>query len=121
MLTVGFLLGIHRNASSKLLVPYLVLFIAVVHASPVLLYGTLRYAWAWKHVGVVDYFMRTHAVDPHLSFLPVYQNWPGFFGLATILTEGVGVKSALVVRRVGAAGLRAPQRRRALDPARRAH
>ncbi len=95
VLTVGFLLGVHRHASSKLLAPYLVLFIAIVHASPVLLYGTLRYAWAWKHVGVVDYFMRTHAVDPHLSFLPVYQNWPGFFGLATSLTEAAGLKSAL--------------------------
>ncbi len=60
-----------------------------------LLYGTLRYAWAWKHVGVVDYFMRHHAVDPHLSFLPVYQNWPGFFGLTTTLTEAAGLRSAL--------------------------
>lgn len=95
VLTVGFLTGVRREASSKLLLPYLVLFIAVVHASPVFLYGTLRYAWAWKHVGVVDYFMRTHAIDPHLSFLPVYQNWPGFFGISTTLTEAVGLRSAL--------------------------
>jgi hypothetical protein len=95
VLTVGFLLGVRRAASSRLLAGYLALFIAVVHASPVLLYGTLRYAWAWKHVGVVDYFMRTHSVNPHLSFLPVYQNWPGFFGLATSLTEAVGLRSAL--------------------------
>ena len=95
VLTVGFLLGVRREAPSWLLAAYLVLFIAIVHASPVVLYGTLRYAWAWKHVGVVDYFMRTHTVDPHLSFLPVYQNWPGFFGLATSLTEAAGFKSAL--------------------------
>ena len=95
VLTVGFLLGVRREAPSWLLAAYLVLFIAIVHASPVLLYGTLRYAWAWKHVGVVDYFMRTHTVNPHLSFLPVYQSWPGFFGLATSLTEAVGFKSAL--------------------------
>jgi hypothetical protein len=95
VLTVGFLAGVRREAPSKLLVTYLVLFVAVVHASPVILYGTLRYAWAWKHVGVVDYFMRTHELDPHLSFLPVYQNWPGFFGLASTLTEAVGLKSAL--------------------------
>ena len=66
-----------------------------MHASPVILYGTLRYAWAWKHVGVVDYFMRHHALDPDLSFLPVYQNWPGFFGLTSTLTEAVGLRSAL--------------------------
>jgi hypothetical protein len=95
VLTIGFLAGLRREASNKLLVPYLVLFVAVVHASPVFLYGTLRYAWAWKHVGVVDYFMRTHALNPDLSFLPVYQNWPGFFGVAATLTEAVGLKSAL--------------------------
>jgi hypothetical protein len=61
----------------------------------VILYGTLRYAWAWKHVGVVDYFMRNHALDPDLQFLPVYQNWPGFFGLTATLTEAAGLRSAL--------------------------
>ncbi len=95
VLSVGFLLGVRREAPSKVLAPYLVLFIGVVHASPVILYGTLRYAWAWKHVGVVDYFMRNHALNPHLSFLPVYQNWPGFFGLSSTLTEAVGLRSAL--------------------------
>jgi hypothetical protein len=95
VLTVGFLCGVRSEAGSKLLAPYLVLFVAVVHASPVFLYGTLRYAWAWKHVGVVDYLMRHHALDPHLSFLPVYQNWPGFFGVATTLTEAAGLRSAL--------------------------
>jgi hypothetical protein len=95
VLTIGFLVGVRGEASSKLLAPYLVVFIGVVHASPVFLYGTLRYAWAWKHVGVVDYFMRTHALDPNLSFLPVYQNWPGFFGLFATLTEAAGLRSAL--------------------------
>lgn len=95
VITAGFLLGVRHEMSSRLLFPYLILFIVVVHASPVFLYGTLRYAWAWKHVGVVDYFMRTHTINPHLSFLPVYQNWPGFFGLSTTLTEAVGLRSAL--------------------------
>jgi hypothetical protein len=95
ILTVGFLLGVRREVSNWLLVPYLFAFIAIVHASPVILYGTLRYAWAWKHVGVVDYFMRHHALNPDLSFLPVYQNWPGFFGVMSTLTEAAGLKSAL--------------------------
>jgi hypothetical protein len=95
VITVGFLFGVRRDISSKLLASYLVLFVAVVHASPVFLYGTLRYAWAWKHVGIVDYIMRTHALDPHLTFLPIYQNWPGFFGLFGAFTEAVGFRSAL--------------------------
>lgn len=95
VVTVGFLLGVRRAVSGWVLLPYLVLFVAIVHATPVLLYGTLRYAWAWKHVGVIDYFMRHHALDPDLSFLPVYQNWPGFFGLTTTLTEAAGLRNAL--------------------------
>ena len=100
--------------------PYLVLFVAVVHASPVILYGTLRYAWAWKHVGVVDYFMRHHSLNPDLSFLPVYQNWPGFFGLTTTLTEAAGHAQRALVRRLGAAGVRAAQPGRGVGDRQRA-
>jgi hypothetical protein len=95
LLTVGFLAGVRRGAASHFLAAYIVLFVATVHATPVLLYGTLRYAWAWKHVGIVDLLMRNHAVDTSISFLPVYQNWPGFFGLAATLTEAAGLRSAL--------------------------
>lgn len=95
LLTIGFLPGVRRGASGRFLALYLVAFVAITHVTPVLLYGTLRYAWAWKHVGIVDYLMRTHALDPDLGFLPVYQNWPGFFGLATTLTEAAGLRTAL--------------------------
>jgi hypothetical protein len=95
VLTLGFLVGVRSAAGSRVLAAYLVLFVAVVHASPAMLYGTLRYAWAWKHVGVVDYLMRHHGLDPELSFLPVYQNWPGFFGVAAALTDAAGLRSAL--------------------------
>lgn len=95
VLTVGFLCGVGGGTRSRYLAGYLVLFILVAHATPVLVYGTLRYAWAWKHVGVVDYYLRHHAVDPQLTFLPVYQNWPGFFGLATTFTGAAGFGSAL--------------------------
>jgi hypothetical protein len=95
VLAVGFLVGVRSGAAGRLLAAYLLLFIGIVHASPAILYGTLRYAWAWKHVGVVDYLMRHHALDPDLSFLPVYQNWPGFFGLAASLTDAAGLRSAL--------------------------
>jgi hypothetical protein len=95
ILTVGFLCGVREQTRARYLAAYLVLFVLVVHATPVLVYGTLRYAWAWKHVGVVDYYLRHHSVDPHLTFLPVYQNWPGFFGLATTFTEAAGFRGAL--------------------------
>ncbi len=50
-----------------------------LHATPAISYGTLRYSWAWKHIGIIDYIQRHGGVDPLAPFLAVYHNWPGFF------------------------------------------
>ncbi len=69
--------------------------VLALHATPPLVYGTLRYSWAWKHVGIVDYIQRHGGVDPATDQLPVYHNWPGFFGLDTLLTELAGLPDAI--------------------------
>ena len=67
----------------------------ILHATPAIVYGTLRYSWAWKHVGVVDYIIH-HGIDFNLGgVLGVYQGWPGFFALNAFLTNGGGLQSAL--------------------------
>lgn len=76
---------------------YLAAWIAIIHASPALIYGTLRYAWAWKHVGIVEYIQRTGHIDPTIAALPVYHSWPGFFGAATLLVEAAGLPDALTI------------------------
>lgn len=76
---------------------YLAAWIAIIHASPALIYGTLRYAWAWKHAGIVEYIQRTGQIDPNITALPVYHSWPGFFGTATLLTEAAGLPDALAI------------------------
>jgi hypothetical protein len=73
---------------------YIFAFILMVHGTPQLLYGTIRYSWAWKHVGVVDYIIRHGAVDPRDPVLRVYHNWPGFFALNALFTQLAGFKSA---------------------------
>ena len=56
LLTVGFLFVIEYRAEHRILVgAYLVLFAAMVHATPALLYGTVRYSWSYKHLGVVEF------------------------------------------------------------------
>ena len=65
---------------SGLLGAHLVALVALLHATPAIVYGTLRYSWAWKHVGIVDYIERHGGVTPDIDTLPVYHNWPGFFG-----------------------------------------
>ena len=58
---------------------FLVGFVLLLHATPAISYETLRYSWAWKHIGVIDYIMRTGHTDPSARFLSAYHNWPGFF------------------------------------------
>ena len=74
---------------------YIAAFVLIVHGTPNVLYGTLRYAWSWKHVGIVDYIQRHGSVDPHISYLSVYHNWPGFFAVNAVLVDLLGVGSAL--------------------------
>jgi hypothetical protein len=69
--------------------------IAVLHATPTILYGTLRYGWSWKHVGIVDYIQRHHAVDQHYWFLQAYHDWPGFFSLGTLAVDAMGERTAV--------------------------
>ena len=58
---------------------FLVGLVLLLHATPAISYETLRYSWAWKHIGVIDYIMRTGHTDPSARFLSAYHNWPGFF------------------------------------------
>lgn len=74
---------------------HLVGMILMLHGTPAILYGTLRYAWAWKHVGIIDYIQRHGSVNPNIDYLSVYHNWPGFFGASALLTQIAGFKSAL--------------------------
>ncbi|HYI61124.1 MAG TPA: hypothetical protein VEW93_04905 [Acidimicrobiales bacterium] len=80
-----------RPAGWRLGTP-VVLFVAAVHGTPAVLYGTLRYAWAWKHLGIVDYIDRHGSVDPGIDTLGVYHNWPGFFSQVAGLLDLMGVE-----------------------------
>src|SRR5581483_9348838 len=71
--------------------------IAFVHATPTLVYGTLRYSWAWKHVGIVDYIARHGGIDPAIRFLSVYHNWPGFFALNALMGKVAGLPDVLTI------------------------
>ena len=95
-LTAAFALLVHRWPDRPLpLAGALAALIVLLHATPAIVYGTLRYSWAWKHVGVVDYIQRHGTVSPKIDNLPVYHNWPGFFGLDALLTELAGLADAV--------------------------
>ncbi|KAF0960131.1 hypothetical protein MLGJGCBP_06795 [Rhodococcus sp. T7] len=96
VLLVSFSVSVRRRATATwLLVAHVVTLIAILHATPCLTYGTLRYSWAWKHIGIVDYFQRHQGVDTSLNELSAYQFWPGFFNLNAMLVKAAGLQSAL--------------------------
>ena len=93
--TASFCVQVFRPRPAAWVLPaHLGLIILMFHGTPAIVYGTLRYTWAWKHVGIVDYILRHHAIDPTLSFLTAYQDWPGFFALNALLVETAGLSTA---------------------------
>jgi hypothetical protein len=86
---------VRRSTRWQVLAAHTLALVAILRATPVILYHTLRYSWAWKHVGVIDYISH-HGVDFHLGgILGVYQGWPGFFALNSFLLHASGQTTAL--------------------------
>ncbi len=97
LLTVGFVHALWRGAASWLLATHLVVLVLLIHGTPAVFYETLRYSWAWKHVGIVDFIQRTGSVDPSIDLQPIYHGWPGFFAAAAALTELAGAGDAITI------------------------
>ncbi len=94
-LVVGFVLAVDRDRSGRIPGLYVASLAVAIHGMPALAYEHLRFAWAWKHVGIVDFIQRTGGVDPAIETLPVYHNWPGFFGVNAWITKSSQLDSAL--------------------------
>ena len=94
LLTIGFVLALRRNARGWVYALHLVVLILLLHGTPAVLYDTLRYSWAWKHTGIVEYITRTGSVDTTIEVTPIYHSWPGFFAGSALLTELVGARHA---------------------------
>jgi hypothetical protein len=96
LLTGGFFAVVLGSRSGEgLPAAYAASLVAMLHATPAILYESLRYPWAWKHVGIVDYIQRNGAVDPGADFLTAYHDWPGFFSLGALATDAAGEPDAL--------------------------
>ena len=96
LLIVSFGLAMYDKDCPQILrTTHVVVFIVLIHGTPDLVYGTLRYSWAWKHIGVIDFIGRTGVVKPSDPPFSPYYNWPGFFTLFSIAKSFAGAKSAL--------------------------
>ncbi len=96
ILTISFLrLLIQKKKVDIIFALHILMLIIIFHLTPQIVYGTLRYSWAWKHVGIVDFIQRNGAVDPNIGNLNAYHNWPGFFALAAMYNVVAGLSSSL--------------------------
>lgn len=76
----GLILALRAKSQDRL-APIALIFMLVIllHGTPAIAYDNLRYAWAWKHLGVIEYIQRTGSLDPWSRYFDAYHNWPGFF------------------------------------------
>ncbi|MFJ9951508.1 glycosyltransferase [Kitasatospora sp. NPDC091207] len=96
LLVAGFVAVLRdRRIRQRWAAGYVLALIAFIHATPTLLYPELRYAWAWKHVMVVDAMLRHDGSVPYAGELDIYNQWPGFFQLNVLLLRATGLHSAL--------------------------
>ncbi|MFC9258574.1 glycosyltransferase [Streptomyces hydrogenans] len=96
LLTLGFCLALgDRRTHSAWLTGYVLALIALIHATPTLLYPTLRYSWAWKHLAVIDAMIRHGGEVPDAGKFSVYNDWPGFFQLHALFLRTTGLDSAV--------------------------
>lgn len=71
-----------------LLGAYVLALVVVLHATTALLYQEPRYAWVYKHLGVINLIARTGAVNRDID---IYNNWPAFFATNAWLTRTGGI------------------------------
>ncbi|WP_344389148.1 glycosyltransferase [Streptomyces vastus] len=96
LLALGFCVALSdRRTGSGWFAGYVLGLIAVLHATPTLLYPTLRYGWAWKHVAVVDAMIRNGGDVPNADKLSIYNQWPGFFHINALFLQATGLESSL--------------------------
>ncbi|MQS15209.1 glycosyltransferase [Streptomyces kaniharaensis] len=96
VLTCGFVVAVRDPRTRQgWLAAYVLGLITLIHATPSILYPTLRYAWAWKHIAIVDAMLRHHGTVQGAGKLDVYNQWPGFFELNGLFLRVTGLPSAL--------------------------
>ena len=66
-------------AATPLPILALVMLVLLLHGTPAIVYDTLRYPWAWRHIGIIDLLLRDDGIDPADSKLLIYLDWPLFF------------------------------------------
>jgi hypothetical protein len=89
VLTLGFLVA-HSQDRAHPALPwmYILALIWVLHGTTPFLYDEPRYAWTYKHLGVINVIGASGVADRSVD---IYMNWPGFFALNAWFSRVTGV------------------------------
>lgn len=90
ILTFSFIYALHwLEYRSTLLLLHIALLIVILFGVTVPAEEVPRFNVTWRHVGIIDYILRNHTVDPRID---AYFNWPGFFSFMAFVMEIMGLK-----------------------------
>lgn len=73
---------------------HVVALVVMLQGTAPLVYAEPRYSWLYKHIGVVQYVSAHGRLDHNID---IFQNWPGFFSLASWFDHLAGISSPLQV------------------------
>jgi hypothetical protein len=91
VISAGIELG-RRAPSPWRMAVHAVALVVMLYGTAPLVYSEGRYSWLYKTIGVVQYINAHGQLNSHID---IYQNWPGFFGLAAWFGKVAGVADPL--------------------------
>jgi hypothetical protein len=95
LLALGFAVAVARPRPPRaLMLGYVAALIAVWHATPAILYGTPRYPFTYKHIGLGEFVQTRGGLDLNYD---AYFNWPGFFTLSALTSDLAGLASPMAL------------------------
>lgn len=92
LVTVGFVVSVRAGLSSRWRTTQVAILVLMLHGVAPLIYDAPRFAYVYKHLGVVDLVSRYGSADRTID---AYNNWPGFFLLNAYFREAAGLRTSL--------------------------
>ncbi|HLM65786.1 MAG TPA: hypothetical protein VK306_15935 [Acidimicrobiales bacterium] len=92
LLTVSFTISVHRDLRPRWHALHVAILVLIIHGTLPLIYDAPRFAYVYKHLGVVDLVSRYGTIDRTID---AYNNWPGFFLLNAYFREAAGLRDSI--------------------------
>jgi hypothetical protein len=92
LISAGFVVAVRGGVPARWRAALVALLVLILHGTPPLIYDAPRFAYVYKHLGVVDLVSRYGSADRTID---AYNNWPGFFLLNAYFREAGGLPDSL--------------------------